>query len=44
MLYFDFYFEGNREARFCGRSYQEALERFYAHFHCEPERVEQVDP
>ena len=42
MLCFDFYFDGGREARFFARSYEQALEIFYAHFPHKPERVEQV--
>ena len=42
MLYYDFYFDGGREARFCGLSLEEALKHFRNHFSYEPERIEPV--
>ena len=39
---YDFYFDGGREARFDGESYQAALKQFQDHFPYEVERVEQI--
>jgi hypothetical protein len=39
---YDFYFDGGREARFGGESYQAALKQFQDHFPYEVERVEQI--
>lgn len=40
---YDFYFDGGREARFWGASYEEALQHFRDHFPYDVERVELVE-
>jgi hypothetical protein len=40
---YDFYFDGGREARFSGTSYEAALKEFQAHFPYEVEQVKRVE-
>lgn len=40
---YDFYFDGGREARFSGASYEAALKEFQDHFPYEVEQVKRVE-